>query len=71
MAKLFAEHGSIIWFEKEAKELLPEGFTHPGSPNGEFTKEKDIMDVWFDSGSSHEAVLRQRPELSFPADMYL
>ena len=56
---------------KEAKELLPEGFTHPGSPNGEFTKEKDIMDVWFDSGSSHEAVLRQRPELSFPADMYL
>ncbi len=71
VAKLFAEHGSIIWFEKEAKELLPEGFTHPGSPNGEFTKEKDIMDVWFDSGSSHEAVLRQRPELSFPADMYL
>ncbi|THE15673.1 isoleucine--tRNA ligase [Enterococcus hirae] len=71
VATLFAEHGSIIWFEKEAKELLPEGFTHPGSPNGEFTKETDIMDVWFDSGSSHEAVLRQRPELSFPADMYL
>ena len=65
------QHGSIIWFEKEAKDLLPEGFTHPGSPNGEFTKETDIMDVWFDSGSSHEAVLRQRPELSFPADMYL
>lgn len=71
VAELFAVHGSIIWFEKEAKELLPEGFTHPGSPNGEFTKETDIMDVWFDSGSSHEAVLRQRPELSFPADMYL
>ena len=71
VAKLFAEHGSTIWFEKEAKDLLPEGFTHPGSPNGEFTKEKDIMDVWFDSGSSHEAVLRQRPELSFPADLYL
>lgn len=71
VAQLFAEHGSIIWFEKEAKDLLPEGFTHPGSPNGQFTKETDIMDVWFDSGSSHEAILRQRPELSFPADMYL
>lgn len=71
VADLFAEHGSIIWFEREAKELLPEGFTHPGSPNGQFTKETDIMDVWFDSGSSHEAVLRQRPELTFPADMYL
>lgn len=71
VANLFAKHGSIIWFEKEAKDLLPAGFTHPGSPNGQFTKETDIMDVWFDSGSSHEAVLRQRPELSFPADMYL
>lgn len=71
VAELFAAHSSNIWFEKEAKELLPAGFTHPGSPNGEFTKENDIMDVWFDSGSSHEAVLRQRPELSFPADMYL
>ncbi|WP_270789270.1 isoleucine--tRNA ligase [Enterococcus diestrammenae] len=71
VAQLFAEHGSNVWFEREAKELLPEGFTHPGSPNGQFTKETDIMDVWFDSGSSHEAVLRQRPELSFPADLYL
>ncbi|MGM0239160.1 isoleucine--tRNA ligase [Enterococcus sp. AZ103] len=71
VAQLFEKHGSTIWFEKEAKELLPEGFTHPSSPNGEFSKEKDIMDVWFDSGSSHEAVLRQRPELTFPADMYL
>ncbi|MCD5028273.1 isoleucine--tRNA ligase [Enterococcus asini] len=71
VAQLFEEHGSNIWFEKEAKELLPAGFTHPGSPNGEFTKEKDIMDVWFDSGSSHEAVLRNRPELHFPADLYL
>lgn len=71
VAQLFAAHGSKIWFEKEAKELLPTGFTHPGSPNGQFTKENDIMDVWFDSGSSHEAVLRQRPELTFPADMYL
>jgi isoleucyl-tRNA synthetase len=71
VATLFEEHGSNIWFEKEAEELLPAGFTHPGSPNGKFSKETDIMDVWFDSGSSHEAVLRQRPELTFPADMYL
>lgn len=71
VAQLFEEYGSNVWFERKAKDLLPEGFTHSGSPNGEFTKETDIMDVWFDSGSSHEAVLRQRPELSFPADMYL
>ncbi|GAA2899839.1 isoleucine--tRNA ligase [Enterococcus pseudoavium] len=71
VAQLFAEHGSNIWFEREAKDLLPEGFTHPSSPNGQFTKETDIMDVWFDSGSSHEAVLRQRENLTFPADMYL
>ena len=71
VANLFAEHGSNIWFMREAKELLPAGFTHPGSPNGEFTKETDIMDVWFASGSSHEGVLREREELTFPADMYL
>lgn len=71
IATLFEEHGSNVWYEREAKDLLPVDFTHPGSPNGVFTKEMDIMDVWFDSGSSHEAVLRERPELSFPADMYL
>ncbi|HDV5987144.1 TPA: isoleucine--tRNA ligase, partial [Staphylococcus pseudintermedius] len=71
VADLFEQHGSNIWFERDAEDLLPEGFTHPGSPNGEFTKEQDIMDVWFDSGSSHRGVLETRPELSFPADMYL
>jgi isoleucyl-tRNA synthetase len=71
VADLFDEFGSIVWWERDAKDLLPEGFTHPGSPNGKFTKENDIMDVWFDSGSSHEAVLRGRDELSFPADLYL
>ena len=50
--------------------MLPQGFTHPGSPNGVFTKETDIMDVWFDSGSSHRGVLEARPELTFPADLY-
>ena len=71
VADLFEQHGSNVWFEREAKDLLPEGFTHEGSPNGVFTKEEDIMDVWFDSGSSHRGVLEGRPELSFPADMYL
>ena len=71
VADLFEEFGSNIWFEKEAKELLPEGFTHPGSPNGEFTKETDIMDVWFDSGTSYAGVLQSRDYLSFPADLYL
>lgn len=71
VSELFKANGSKVWFEKTAKELLPEGFSHPSSPNGKFTKETDIMDVWFDSGSSHEAVLRERSELTFPADMYL
>ena len=71
VAKLFAEFGSKVWFEREAKDLLPEGFTHPASPNGEFKKEKDIMDVWFDSGSSWNGVLNERDYLSFPADLYL
>lgn len=70
VASLVEEHGSNVWYEREAKDLLPEGYTHPGSPNGIFTKETDIMDVWFDSGSSHRGVLEARPELSFPADMY-
>ncbi|WP_066066576.1 isoleucine--tRNA ligase [Neobacillus soli] len=71
VSDLFREHGSNIWFEREAKELLPEGFSHPGSPNGTFTKETDIMDVWFDSGSSHQAVLLERDDLVRPADLYL
>ncbi|WP_338652879.1 isoleucine--tRNA ligase [Lysinibacillus sp. Y5S-8] len=70
ISALFREHGSNIWFQKTTKELLPEGFTHPGSPNGEFTKENDIMDVWFDSGSSHQGVLVERG-MKYPADLYL
>lgn len=70
VANIFEKEGSNAWFKHSAQELLPAGFTHPGSPNGEFTKEKDIMDVWFDSGSSHTSVLKQRG-LSFPADVYL
>lgn len=70
VANLFREHGSNIWFQREAKDLLPEGFTHPGSPNGKFTKENDIMDVWFDSGSTHQGVLVERG-MKYPADLYL
>ncbi|WP_453997080.1 isoleucine--tRNA ligase [Bacillus nitroreducens] len=71
VSNLFREYGSNVWFEREAKDLLPEGFTHESSPNGIFTKETDIMDVWFDSGSSHQAVLLERDELQRPADLYL
>lgn len=71
VAKLFEDHGSNIWFEWDTKELLPEGFSSEHSPNGEFTKETDIMDVWFDSGSSHEGVLEGREDLQRPADVYL
>ncbi|KAA9300879.1 MULTISPECIES: isoleucine--tRNA ligase [Aerococcus] len=71
VAELVGEHGSNVWFEREAKDLLPEGFSHPGSPNGQFTKEMDIMDVWFDSGSTHAGVLGTRDNLTFPADLYL
>ena len=53
VAELIAKDGSNVWFEKEAKDLLPKGYTSEHSPNGIFTKETDTMDVWFDSGSSH------------------
>lgn len=70
VSELFKEHGSQIWFRSEAKDLLPEGYTNPHSPNGIFEKEKDIMDVWFDSGSSHHGALKARG-LEYPADVYI
>ncbi len=70
VSELFRKHGSSIWFKKEAKDLLPAGYSNSHSPNGIFTKEKDIMDVWFDSGSSHHGVLKARG-LKYPADLYL
>lgn len=68
--ELFRQYGSNIWYEKEAKDLLPEGYTNNHSPNGTFTKEKDIMDVWFDSGSSFlgSDIALGHP---FPADVIL
>ena len=69
VSDLFREFGSDIWYEREAKDLLPKGYTHKGSPKGTFKKETDIMDVWFDSGTSY-SVLTSRG-LPFPADLYL
>ena len=71
VSDLFREHGSNIWFEKTADELVPEGFVCPKCGHTHFSKESDIMDVWFDSGSTHAAVLDERDELHFPADVYL
>ncbi|MDD6160131.1 MAG: isoleucine--tRNA ligase, partial [Oscillospiraceae bacterium] len=71
VSDLFREHGSNIWFEKTADELVPAGFKCPKCGGVHFSKESDIMDVWFDSGSTHAAVVDQREELTFPADVYL
>ncbi|MGE5379888.1 MAG: isoleucine--tRNA ligase [Methylocystaceae bacterium] len=71
LQELFKEHGSDVWFARSAHDLLPDGFTCPQCGASDFKKETDIMDVWFDSGSSHLAVLTTRPDLSWPADMYL
>lgn len=70
VADLFATHGSQVWFARAADDLLPMG-TVCSCGATHWRKETDIMDVWFDSGSSHMAVLRQRPELSWPADLYI
>ena len=71
VSELFRAHGSNVWFDREADELLPAGFKCPKCGHTHFTKETDIMDVWFDSGSTHAAVLDERPYLHFPADIYL
>ena len=71
ISALFREHGSNIWFEKTADELVPQGFKCPHCGGVHFSKESDIMDVWFDSGSTWAAVADQRPELGYPADVYL
>jgi isoleucyl-tRNA synthetase len=70
---LVAREGSDAWFEKEASAILPPGFAcpHCGDAEAGFTKETDVLDVWFDSGSTCRAVLERRPELRYPADVYL
>jgi len=69
--KLFEAHGADIWFERPAEELMPEGITCPKCGGSRFKKETDILDVWFDSGVSHAAVLEDRSYLEWPADLYL
>ena len=71
ISKLFDEYGSNVWFEKEAMELIPENFTCPHCGGKEFTKEKDTLDCWFDSGSTHFASLMKDTPALWPADVYL
>ena len=71
LSKLFDEYGSNVWFEKEAMELVPDGFTCPHCGCKEFDKEKDTLDCWFDSGSTHYASLMHRTPELWPADVYL
>ena len=71
VADLFEKEGSNAWYSHSADEILPEGTKCKKCGCTDFEKEKDIMDVWFDSGSSHTAVVKKRSNLSFPADLYL
>lgn len=71
VADLFAKEGSDAWWAHSAEEILPQGTKCHKCGGTHFRKESDIMDVWFDSGSSHAAVCKTRPELAWPADMYL
>jgi isoleucyl-tRNA synthetase len=71
VARLFEERGADVWFEEEAHRLLPEGTRCAQCGGKDFTKEMDILDVWFDSGVSYAAVLEKRKTLEFPASLYL
>ncbi len=71
VAKLFTEKGSNAWFEEDAASILGKDFTCPHCGARTFTKETDTLDGWFDSGSTHAAVCKVRPELHYPADIYL
>ncbi|MDD5617577.1 MAG: isoleucine--tRNA ligase [Candidatus Omnitrophica bacterium] len=70
-AKIVEIEGTDIWFTKDVKDLIPGGFKHKTCGSSDFEKSEDILDVWFDSGVSHQAVLRDNPDLGLPADMYL
>lgn len=71
VATLVKKHGSDIWFEKDLKELLPAGFKCPDCGTHDFQKAQDILDVWFDSGVSHQAVFHEMIKSPLPADLYL
>ena len=70
-AAVFTEHGADAWYERPIDEFLPEGLACPKCGGREFERERDILDVWFDSGSSHEAVLGRTDDLPWPADLYI
>jgi isoleucyl-tRNA synthetase len=70
-ARIFEAHGADAWYDRPVEEFVPEGLVCPKCGGTAFEKEANILDVWFDSGSSHEAVLSVRPELTWPSDMYL
>ena len=70
-ATVFDTYGADAWYERPIEEFLPAGLACPSCGGTGFDRERDILDVWFDSGSSHEAVLPFRPGLTWPADMYL
>jgi isoleucyl-tRNA synthetase len=70
-AKVFERDNADAWYDSPTETFVPNGLKCEGCGGTEFERERDILDVWFDSGSSHEAVLSQRPDLSWPADMYL
>ena len=70
-AALFEEHGADAWYELDAAEFMPPGMRCPKCGAGEFRREQDILDVWFDSGSSHEGVQIDRPDLGWPLTLYL
>ncbi len=71
VADIFQQETADAWYNREARDLLPENFKCPKCGGTDFTKETDILDVWFDSGSSCVAVLETRDNLRFPADVYL
>jgi isoleucyl-tRNA synthetase len=71
VADIFEKESADAWYKREASELLPEGFKCVSCGTGDFTKETDILDVWFDSGSSSIAVLEHREGLRWPADIYM
>ncbi len=71
VADIFAKETADAWYARPESKLLPEGFVCPKCSSADFRKETDILDVWFDSGSSCVAVLETRDNLQFPADVYL
>lgn len=69
--ELISQYGSDVWFERKTEEIVPSNFVCPSCGKSRFRKEKDIIDVWFESGISHQAVVAREKSLHYPADLYL